>query len=384
LSKLAAHLIREASIMRKAEAKHRHTHKLERLQRFLNWTTERHPDFAPKKNHQEKWFSTYLGFQPPEIGRAARLFWLGLDDATVEANLEGAAPASLIGRLLNRDVNDFSCTVDIFGVEKTLDCGPVQNLLEPEFALRIDDSRSTDEFEHNVCAAVQTLVRDRLHVLEKPFTSLSDEQKAQCLERLPARLSRLDDFAARAVDIVNEVKHELRYVVELRHGELALDMQRRITGGQGHVLSEQEVAALKEEDRQAMNAKFEMMIEEAQDFDLQLLGEKRLTEVFMMEPKKTAPHHPLRPRGQPGKDGLCGAAGKQPALRPLPQALRRAADHPHLDRPARPDQQRQDLPGDPGHDRRDARHLPLAAATDGAGEPGAHRVPGRALLAGYG
>ena len=154
--------------MRKAEAKHRHTHKLERLQRFLNWTTERHPDFAPKKNHQEKWFSTYLGFQPPEIGRAARLFWLGLDDATVEANLEGAAPASLIGRLLNRDVNDFSCTVDIFGVEKTLDCGPVQNLLEPEFTLRIEDSRSTDEFEHNVCAAVQTLVRDRLHVLENP------------------------------------------------------------------------------------------------------------------------------------------------------------------------------------------------------------------------
>lgn len=272
--------------MRKAEAKHRHTHKLERLQRFLSWTAERHADFAPKKNHQEKWFSTYLGYQPPEIGRAARLFWLGLDEATVEASLEDAEPSSLIGRLLNRDVNDFSCTVDIFGIGKSLDCGPVQNLLEPEFALRIDDSESTDSFERNVCEAVQALVRDRLHVLEKPFTNLSDEQKAQCLERLPARLSRLDDFAARAVDIVNEVKHELRYVVELRHGELALDMQRRITGGQGHVLSEQEVAQLKDEDRQAMNAKFEMMIEEAQDFDLQLLGEKRLTEVFMMEPKK--------------------------------------------------------------------------------------------------
>ncbi len=266
--------------MRKAEAKHRRSSSLERLQRFLSWATERHPDFTPKKNHQEKWFSTYLGHQPPEIGRAARLYWLGLDPVTVEANLENAEPASLIGRLLNRDVNDFSCTVDIFGVEKTLDCGPVQNLLEPEFALRIDESRSVDEFERRVCAAVEALVRDRLHVLEKPFAELSDEQKGQCLERLPVRLARLEDFAARAVDIVNEVKHELR------HGEVALDMQRRIPGGQGHVLSDREVAELKDEDRAAMNAKFEMMIEEAQDFDLQLLGEKRLTEVFMMEPKK--------------------------------------------------------------------------------------------------
>ena len=59
--------------MRKAEAKHRRSSSLERLQRFLSWATERHPDFTPKKNHQEKWFSTYLGHQPPEIGRAARL-----------------------------------------------------------------------------------------------------------------------------------------------------------------------------------------------------------------------------------------------------------------------------------------------------------------------
>ncbi|HCJ31004.1 MAG TPA: RNA helicase, partial [Pseudomonas sp.] len=272
--------------MRKAEVKHRNTVKLERLQRFLTWTAERHPEFAPKKNHQEKWFSTYLGHQPPEIGRAARLFWLGLDEPTVEANLGNADPASLIGRLLNRDLNDFSCTVDIFSVEKSLDCGPVQNLLEPEFALRIADSGSIEEFERNVDRAVEALVRDRLQVLENPFASMTDEQKARCLDRLPTKLSRLDDFAARAVDILNEVIHELRYVVELRHGEVALDMQRRIPGGQGHVLNEREVAELKEQDRQTLNAKFEMMIEEAQDFDLQLLGEKRLTEVFMMEPKK--------------------------------------------------------------------------------------------------
>ena len=272
--------------MRKAELKQRHARKLERLQRFLDWAAERHPDFVPKKNHQENWFSTYIGHQPPEIGRAARLFWLGLDEPTVNANLEGADPASLIGRLLNRDLNDYSCRVDVFGVEKTLDCGPVQQLLEPDFALRIEDSASTDAFEAHVRDAIEALVRDRLHVLDHPFASMTDDEKEQCLQRLPSKLSRLDDFAVKAVDIVNEVKHELRYVVELRHGDIALDMQRRIPGGQGHVLSERDVEALKEEDRQAMNAKFEMMVEEAGDFDLQVLGEKRLTEIFMMEPKK--------------------------------------------------------------------------------------------------
>ena len=272
--------------MRKAELKQRHARKLERLQRFLDWAAERHPEFVPKKNHQENWFSTYIGHQPPEIGRAARLFWLGLDEPTVNANLEGADPASLIGRLLNRDLNDYSCRVDVFGVEKTLDCGPVQQLLEPDFALRIEDSASTDAFEAHVRDAIEALVRDRLHVLDHPFASMADDEKEQCLQRLPSKLSRLDDFAVKAVDIVNEVKHELRYVVELRHGDIALDMQRRIPGGQGHVLSERDVEALKEEDRQAMNAKFEMMVEEAGDFDLQVLGEKRLTEIFMMEPKK--------------------------------------------------------------------------------------------------
>lgn len=272
--------------MRKAELKQRHARKLERLQRFLDWAAERHPEFVPKKNHQENWFSTYIGHQPPEIGRAARLFWLGLDEPTVNANLEGADPASLIGRLLNRDLNDYSCRVDVFGVEKTLDCGPVQQLLEPDFALRIEDRASTDAFEAHVRDAIEALVRDRLHVLDHPFASMADDEKEQCLQRLPSKLSRLDDFAVKAVDIVNEVRHELRYVVELRHGDIALDMQRRIPGGQGHVLSERDVEALKEEDRQAMNAKFEMMVEEAGDFDLQVLGEKRLTEIFMMEPKK--------------------------------------------------------------------------------------------------
>lgn len=272
--------------MRKAEVKHRHAIKLERLQRFLTWTTARYPDFVPKRNHQENWFSIYVGHQPPEIGRAARLFWLGLDEATVEAVLADPSAAGLVGRLLARDMNGFSCTVDVFGVEKTFDCGPLQNLLEPDFALRIADSTSLAEFETHVRDALQALVRGRLQVLEKPFASMSEEQRIRCLDPMSPVLSKLDTFAARAVDIVNEVKHELRYQIELRQGDVALVMQRRIPAGQGHVLNDREVAEHKEEDRQALIDKFQMMLEEAGDFDLQLLGEKRLTEIFMMEPKK--------------------------------------------------------------------------------------------------
>ncbi|RRV17056.1 helicase-related protein [Pseudomonas saudiphocaensis] len=272
--------------MRKGETRHRNTISLERLQRFLSWAAERHPEFVPKKKHPEAWYTTYIGHQPPELGRAARLFWLGLDEAAVESVLQTPDPTSVIGRLLNRDLNDFSCAVDIHGIEKTFDCGPVQNLLEPDIALRIEPSASSDEFDLHVRDAIQALVLSRLRVLEKPFASMSEEQKLQSLERLQPKLSRLDDFANKAVDILNDVLHELRYVVELRHGAVALDMQRRIPAGQGHVLSTREVAERKEEDRQELVAKFEMMIEEAGDFDLQVLGEKRLTEVFMMEPKK--------------------------------------------------------------------------------------------------
>ncbi|MFV0456746.1 MAG: RNA helicase, partial [Pseudomonas sp.] len=204
--------------MRRAEGKHRNTISLERLQRFLNWNTEHHPDFVPKKKHQDKWFATYIGHQPPEISRAARLFWLGLNEAAVESVLQTDEPAGLLGRLLKRDLNDFSCNIDIHGIEKAFDCGPVQNLLESELALRIPDSTSADEFEAHVHSAIGELVLSRLRILEKPFASLGEEQKARILDRVPPRLARLDDFTAKAADIVNEVMHELRFVVELRHG----------------------------------------------------------------------------------------------------------------------------------------------------------------------
>ncbi len=272
--------------MRRAESKQFKTIRLDRLQRFLTWASDKHPDFVPKKNHQEKWFTVYIGHQPPEIGRAARLFWLGLSSEAVEVALQGADPASLVGRLLARDLNGYECTLDVFGIEKTFDCGPVHNLLEPEFALRIDDSASVEALEANARLAVQDWLRERLQVLERPFAGMSEEQKLAALEKLSPQLSRVDDFAARAVDILNEVRHELRYVVELRHGDLELDMQRRIPAGQGHLLSEREVRELKAADRQALEEKFAMLMEEAGDFDVRVLGEKRLTEIFLMEPKK--------------------------------------------------------------------------------------------------
>ena len=272
--------------MRRAESKQYKSIRLDRLQRFLSWATEQYPDFAPKKNHQENWYSVYLGHQPAEIGRAARLFWLGLQTAGVGAALHGAEPSSLVGRLLARDLNGFSCTVDLYGIEKSFDCGPVQKLLEPDFALRIDDSASVEELEANARLAVQDWLRERLQVLERPFASMSEDQKLAALEKLSPQLSRVDDFAARAVDTLNEVRHELRYVVELHHGDLTLDMQRRIPAGQGHLLSEREVRELKAADRQALEEKFAMLMEEAGDFDVRVLGEKRLTEIFLMEPKK--------------------------------------------------------------------------------------------------
>lgn len=115
-----------------------------------------HPtrDDPVRPHHQENGFSIYLGHQPPDIGRAARLFWLELVEPTVEANLQGSDPSTLTGRLLNRDVNEISCQVDVFGVGKTLDRGAVQHLLEPDFALRLADSSSIEDFERNVRAVL--------------------------------------------------------------------------------------------------------------------------------------------------------------------------------------------------------------------------------------
>src|SRR5690606_41646894 len=99
--------------MRKGETRHRNTISLERLQRFLSWAAERHPEFVPKKKHPEAWYTTYIGHQPPELGRAARLFWVGADEAAVESVLRTPDPHRVIGRPQHRDLNEISRAVDI-------------------------------------------------------------------------------------------------------------------------------------------------------------------------------------------------------------------------------------------------------------------------------
>ncbi len=271
--------------MRKADIQHRQAIQLERLQRFLDWATARHPEFAQNKRHQDDWFLAYQGHRIAEIGRAARAFWLGLTESAVDTVLAHPEPTSLIGRILARDVHDYACTVDVFGIEKTVNCG-VQTFLNSAWASRLADSTSSDTFEATVRHAVQAWVRERLHMLERPFATLSDEQKEQTLATLRPTLAGVDAFAATAVDTLNEVMHELRYVVELRHGSLALDVQRRVPAGHGHVLSDHEVRDWKAQDRQALEEKFALLVDQAGDFDLQLLGQKRLNEIFFMEPQK--------------------------------------------------------------------------------------------------
>lgn len=258
----------------------------ERLQRFLDWAQARHPDFVPKKKHQAQWFQPYIGYPYPQFGRAARAFWLGLEAPAVEALLEAPDPQSLLARALGRDASHHGCTIDLFGIEKRIDCGPPQRLLEPEWAMRLGDSPSPAAFDEQVRQAVEDWVRGRLQRLEQPFAEMSPEERAACAARIPSQLNHVDDFLPRAVDTLNEVRHELRHVVRLTHGDIVLEIQRRVPAGQDHLLTADEVAAHKAADRQALQAKFAELVEEAGDFDLKLLGQKRLTELFQLEPGK--------------------------------------------------------------------------------------------------
>ena len=73
-------------------------------------------------------------------------------------------------------------------------------------------------------------------------------------------------------------------VVALQRGNLTLELQRRVPSGQDHLLSVAEVETWKRQDRDELQATFERMLELAGDFDLQLLGHKRLTELIALEP----------------------------------------------------------------------------------------------------
>ncbi|MCC8342090.1 RNA helicase [Pseudomonas stutzeri] len=270
--------------MAKAGGKQFKSIRLERLARFIEWATARYPDFTAKKHHQEKWFTPYIGYPMVGLGRAAKAFWLGLHGQAVDELLAAPAADELLDRVVSRDLGEIHCCVDVFGSEKTFSLGSPVHLLEPDWALRLDDSPRRSDFADNLKQAVQRYVRNRLQVLERLFTEMDEDERQRCLARIRPELSRVDEFLPHAVATLNEIRHELRYVVTLQRGNLTLELQRRVPSGQDHLLSVTEVETWKRQDRDELQATFERMLELAGDFDLQLLGHKRLTELIALEP----------------------------------------------------------------------------------------------------
>ncbi len=258
--------------------------RLERLARFLDWATARYPEFTAKKHHQEKWFTPYVGYPIVGLARAAKAFWLGLHGRAVDELLAAPAADELLDRVVGRDLGEIHCSVDVFGSEKTFSLGSPVHLLEPDWALRLDDSARRDDFADNLKQAVQRYVRNRLQVLERPFAEMDVDERQQCLARIRPELPRVDEFLPHAIATLNEIRHELRYVVALQRGNLTLELPRRVPSGQDHLLSVAEVETWKRQDRDELQATFERMLELAGDFDLQLLGHKRLTELIALEP----------------------------------------------------------------------------------------------------
>lgn len=258
--------------------------RLERLARFLDWATARYPEFTAKKHHQEKWFTPYIGYPIVGLARAAKAFWLGLHGQAVDELLAAPAADELLDRVVSRDLGEIHCSVDVFGSEKTFSLGSPVHLLEPDWALRLDDSPRRDDFADNLKQAVQRYVRNRLQVLERPFSEMDEDERQRCLARIRPELPRVDEFLPHAIATLNEIRNELRYVVALQRGNLTLELQRRVPSGQDHLLSVAEVEAWKRQDRDELQATFERMLELAGDFDLQLLGHKRLTELIALEP----------------------------------------------------------------------------------------------------
>lgn len=270
--------------MAKAGGKQFKSIRLERLARFIEWATARYPDFVAKKHHQEKWFAPYIGYPMPGLGRAAKAFWLGLHGPAVDQLMAEPATDELLERIVSRDLGEIPCSIDVYGSQKTFTLGSPAHLLEPEWALRLADSPQRDDFPGNLQAAVQQYVRGRLQLLERPFAEMDEEDRQRCLARIRPELSRLDEFLQHAVATVNEIRHDLRYLVTLHHGPLELELQRRIPADQDHLLSAAEVEAWQRQDRADLQASFERMLELADGFDLKQLGHKRLTELIALEP----------------------------------------------------------------------------------------------------
>ncbi|WQN27091.1 DEAD/DEAH box helicase [Stutzerimonas stutzeri] len=270
--------------MAKAGGKQFKSIRLERLARFIEWATARYPDFVAKKHHQEKWFAPYIGYPMPGLGRAAKAFWLGLHGPAVDQLMAEPATDELLERIVSRDLGEIPCNINVYGSPKTFTLGSPAHLLEPEWALRLADSPQRDDFPGNLQAAVQQYVRGRLQLLERPFAEMDEEDRQRCLARIRPELSRLDEFLQHAAATVNEIRHDLRYLVTLHHGPLELELQRRIPADQDHLLSAAEVEAWQRQDRADLQASFERMLELADGFDLQQLGHKRLTELIALEP----------------------------------------------------------------------------------------------------
>ncbi|MBW8335845.1 MAG: RNA helicase, partial [Pseudomonas sp.] len=230
------------------------------------------------------WFAPYIGYPMPGLGRAAKAFWLGLHGPAVDQLMAEPATDELLERIVSRDLGEIPCSIDVYGSQKTFTLGSPAHLLEPEWALRLADSPQRDDFPGNLQAAVQQYVRGRLQLLERPFAEMDEEDRQRCLARIRPELSRLDEFLQHAVATVNEIRHDLRYLVTLHHGPLELELQRRIPADQDHLLSAAEVEAWQRQDRADLQASFERMLELADGFDLQQLGHKRLTELIALEP----------------------------------------------------------------------------------------------------
>ncbi len=270
--------------MAKAGGKQFKSIRLERLARFIEWAMARYPDFVAKKHHQEKWFAPYIGYPMPGLGRAAKAFWLGLHGPAVDQLMAEPATDELLERIVSRDLGEIPCNINVYGSPKTFTLGSPAHLLEPEWALRLADSPQRDDFPGHLQAAVQQYVRGRLQLLERPFAEMDEEDRQRYLARIRPELSRLDEFLQHAVATVNEIRHDLRYLVTLHHGPLELELQRRIPADQDHLLSAAEVEAWQRQDRADLQASFERMLELADGFDLQQLGHKRLTELIALEP----------------------------------------------------------------------------------------------------
>ena len=231
--------------------------RLDRLQLFLAWASRTHATFTAKQQHQELWFKPYAGYPLPHLGRIAKAFWLGLDEAAAVAAGSTPDPDTLLGQALLGAGKTFGYPVDVFGSEKLFTGGAASELLEPHWALQLAESDSATGFEAAVRQRLGASVRERLGVMAAPFAEMAEEDRQRVLERVPQALIRLE-------------------------------IPRRLAANQGRLLGDADVAALKAEAERELRERFAVLVSEADalDFDLHQLGTPRLQELMRLEADK--------------------------------------------------------------------------------------------------